>query len=186
MCPPMGICASFKPLPRLVIPLVEGWAPPTIRHPPIALTPCAWPTPFRSAPSVRSRPTDSHGRTSTATTEGIAARSIPAAADGTWFCNHSLRTRGAGFSLGRRGRSISDPDGRGRIPNAWLRGIGSKRGRRRRVKDVHNGDVARAQMVSLSGLDIAPNHSPLPLQLLSAREERQTILSSLVGHLLAV
>jgi len=40
-------------------------------------------------------------------------------------------------------------------------------------------------MVSLSGLNVAPYRLPLLLQLLLVREERQTVLFSIVNHLLA-
>jgi hypothetical protein len=40
-------------------------------------------------------------------------------------------------------------------------------------------------MVSLSGLDVAPCRLPLLVQFLLVREERQTVLFSIVGHLLA-
>ena len=139
------------------------------------------------APSIGPRPTDPDGRTHIRTTEAAGAPSIPAASGAvrTWFGNRLPRTRRTGISIGCCcGRSISDLNGRCCAPNTWL--SGGRRRRRCRVEHVHKGDVARAQMVSLSGLNVAPCRSPLLLQLLLVREERQTLLFSIVAHLLAV
>ena len=139
------------------------------------------------APSVGSRPTDPDGRTHIRTTEATGAPSVLATSGAvrTWFGNRLLRTRRTGFSIGCCcGRSISGLKGRCCAPNTRL--SGGRRRRRRRVEDVHKGDVARAQMVSLSGLNVAPCRLPLLLQLLLVREERQTVLFSIVDHLLTV
>ena len=180
-----GVASSS--LPPVVVPVVEWRALPAILDPAIAVTPWAGAAPFRSAPSVGSRPTDPDGRTRIRTTEATGAPSVLATSGAvrTWFGNRLLRPRRTGFSIGCCcGRSISGLDGRCCAPNTWL--SGGRRRRRRRVEDVHKGDVARAQMVSLSGLNVAPCRSPLLLQLLLVREERQTVLFSLVHHLLAV
>jgi len=124
-------------------------------------------------------------RTHIGTTEATGAPSIRAASGAvrTWFDNRRLRIRRTGFSLGCCGRSIADLDGRYCALNTWLSGGGRRR--RRRVEDVRTGDVARAQMVSLSGLNVARCRLPLLVQLLLVREERQTVLFSIVCHLLA-
>jgi len=123
-------------------------------------------------------------RTHIGTTEATGAPSIRAASGAvrTWFDNRRLRIRRTGFSLGCCGRSIADLDGRYCALNTWLSGGGRRR--RRRVEDVRTGDVARAQMVSLSGLNVAPCRLSLLVQLLLVREERQTVLFSIVCHLL--
>ena len=171
--PARGVASSS--LPPVVVPVVEWRALPAILDPAIAVTPWAGAAPIRSAPSVGSRPTDPDGRTRIRTTEAAGAPSIPATSGAvrTWFGNRLLRTRRTGFSIGCCC-----------APNTWLRG--GRRRRRHRVEDVHKGDVARAEMVSLSGLNVAPYRSPLLLQLLLVREERQTVLFSIVDHLLAV
>jgi len=148
---------SRSSLPPVVVPVVEWRALPAILDPAIAVPPWAGAAPSRSAPSVGSRPTDPDGRTHIGTTEATGVPSILAASGAvrTYFGNRRLRTRRTGFSLGCCcGRSISDLDGRCCAPNTWL--SGGRRRRRRRVEDVHTGDVARAQMVSLSGLNVAP------------------------------
>src|SRR6266849_1709921 len=171
--PVRGVASSS--LPPVVVPVAEWRALPAILDPAIAVTPWAGAAPSRSAPSVGSRPTDPDGRTHIRTTEATGAPSIPATSGAvrTWFGNRLPRTRRTGLGIGCCcGR------------NTWLSGGGSRR--RRRVEDVHKGDVARAQVVSLSGLNVAPCRLPLLLQLLLVREERQTVLFSIVGHLLAV
>jgi hypothetical protein len=183
--PVRGVASSS--LPPVVVPVVEWRALPAILDPAIAVTLWAGAAPSRSAPAVGSRPTDPDGRTRIRTAEAAGAPSIPATSGAvrTWFGNRLPRTRRTGFSIGCCcGRSISDLKGRCCVPNTWLRG--GWRRRRRRVEDVHKGDVARAQMVSLSGLNVAPCRLPLLLQLLLVRDERRTVLFSIVGHLLAV
>src|ERR1700682_3571112 len=180
-----GVASSS--LPPVVVPVVEWRALPAILDPAIAVTPWAGAAPSRSAPSVGSRPTDPDGRTPIRTTEATGAPSIPATSGAvrTWFGNRLLGTRITGFRIGCWcGRSISGLEGRCWAPNTWL--SGGRRRRRRRVEDVHQRDVARAQVVSLSGLNVAPFRLPLLLQLLLVRQERQTVLFSIVGHLVAV
>src|SRR6266478_3237137 len=180
---PLSLSRASPSLPPVVVPVVEWWALPATLDPAIAVTPWAGAAPSRSAPSVGSRPTDPDGRTAIRTTEATAAPSILAASGAvrTWFGNRLLRTRITGFSLGCCGRSISGLNGRC-CANTWL--SGGRRRRRRRVEDVHKGDIARAQMVSLSGLNVAPYRLPLLLQLLLVWEKRQTVLFSIVDHLL--
>ena len=178
---------SRSSLPPVAVPVVEWRALPAILDPAIAVPPWVGAAPSRSAPSVGSRPTDPDGRTHIGATEATGAPSILAASGvvRTWFGNRLRRTRRTGFSAGCCcGRSISDLDGRRGAPNTWL--SGGRRRRRRRVEDVHKGDIARAQMVPLSGLNVSPCRLPLLLQLLLVREERQTLLFSIIDHLLAV
>ena len=179
-----GRCNSKLPP---AIPAVERRAFPTSLDPAIAVRPRPGATPSGSAPSVGSRPSDPDGRTRCPATERTSGLPIPAArAPKRWLGDCLLKTRRTGLSLDRRcRRSISDLGRRCYGANARFGACKGRSRRERRVQRVHAGDVFFAQMVPLSGLDVAPECSPLLLQPLLVGKERQAVLFSIVGHFLA-